>query len=449
MIRKILVANRGEIACRVFRSCAKLGIATVAVYSTADAHARHVAVADAAACIGPPPANASYLQGDKIIAVAKRLGADAIHPGYGLLSENAAFARAVVEAGLIWIGPPPHAIEIMGDKVAARQAVAAAGVPCVPGSGGTVASVADACSAAEDIGYPVMLKAAGGGGGIGMYVAHDAAELERAFATGSKQAQKFFGNASVYLEKYIASARHVEVQLLGLADGTMVAVGDRDCSAQRRHQKVVEEAPAPGLSDGERDKLHQLACRIAAAVDYRGAGTIETIFDRDSRHVYFLEMNTRLQVEHAITEMVSGVDLVAAQIAIADGRDPGLPQPIKAEGHAFELRVCAEDPVRFLPSPGAISAWREPVGDGVRVDAGYRQGDTVTPYYDSLMAKLCVWAPTRLAALDKLARAATEFHIEGLKTTLAVASRLAADARFRANTHDTSILAKLSSAATT
>ncbi|MDP3971540.1 MAG: biotin carboxylase N-terminal domain-containing protein, partial [Candidatus Nanopelagicales bacterium] len=371
MFDSLLIANRGEIARRVIRTATRLGIRTVAVYSDADAGLPFVAEADDAIRIGPPAPGESYLDAAAVLAAAKESGASAIHPGYGFLSENADFAEAVGYAGLIWVGPSPESIRSMGDKIEARNLMASAGVPVAPGSGEPVADGADALRWAERIGYPVMVKAAGGGGGIGMAPAADPDALLAAFETARSRAERFFSNGGILLERFVPAARHVEVQILGLADGRVVAVGDRDCSVQRRHQKLVEEGPATGLDEAQRDRIRQAAVLAGEAVDYRGAGTVEMLLDRERGDAWFLEMNTRLQVEHPVTEETTGLDLVEQQLLIAAGCEPTFDadNPPETAGHAIEFRVCAEDPRRFLPGPGEITEWVEPSGVGIRVDA--------------------------------------------------------------------------------
>ena len=442
MIRKLLVANRGEIACRIFATCDRLNIEKLAVYSDADTGAKHVRLSDRAARIGEGPAASSYLRSDAILEAARELEADAIHPGYGFLAENSDFARKVIAANLAWIGPDPASMDAMADKLASRRLMREAGVPIVPGSDGPVATAGEAQVEAKRIGYPVIVKASGGGGGIGMTVVDDPEALEAAFLAAKGTAQRYFDSETVYLETFVTSARHVEVQVLGLNSGHVVIVGDRDCSVQRRHQKILEEAPCPGLSAQERDLLHNAARAAAQAVDYRGAGTVEMILNLKDRRIYFLEMNTRLQVEHPITELVSGIDLVEAQIQIAQGDrlDERLADSPAPNGHALEFRVYAEDPVRFLPSPGTISEWEEPRGVGIRVDSGYGLGDVVSPYYDPLMAKLCVHASSRSAAIELLVEAKRDFHIAGPKNNLDLIEQLAKDSRFVSGQYDTAIL---------
>src|SRR3954454_3515320 len=435
----LLVANRGEIARRVLRTAARLGLRTIAVHSEADADLPFVHEASRAVLLGPPPPAESYLDADKVIEAARRTGADAIHPGYGFLAESAKFARAVVDAGLIWVGPSAEAIEAMGDKVRARNRMSAAGVPVAAGTESPVEDVEEAVAAAKDIGYPLMVKASAGGGGIGMGVARDEEELRTAFETARSRASRFFSSPAILLERYIEGARHVEVQILGLADGSVVALGERDCSVQRRHQKVAEETPSPGVTDRLRQQMLDGAVRAAQAVDYRNAGTVECLVDPAAQTYVFLEMNTRLQVEHPITELVTGVDLVEEQLRVAAGdapsRDLGAVRP---DGHALELRVYAEDPKRFLPSPGQITRWHEPAD--ARVDSGYREGNTVTPYYDPLLAKLCVWGDDREQALEKARAAVADFQIEGPKTNLPFFAELLADERFISGDYDTGLI---------
>jgi acetyl-CoA carboxylase biotin carboxylase subunit len=444
----VLVANRGEIARRVIRTVQRLGLKAVAVYSEADANLPFVKEADEAVLLGASAPAQSYLDVAKVLEAAEQSGAQAIHPGYGFLSENAGFASAVADAGLVWIGPSPEAIVAMGDKVAARNLVGDAGVPVAPGTREPLADVEAALVAARAVGYPLMVKAAGGGGGIGMSVAHDEEELATAFATAQSRAERFFGNASILLERYVTSARHVEVQILGLSDGRVVALGERDCSVQRRHQKVAEETPCPVLTPPLRARMIEAAVRAGEAVGYRGAGTVEFLLDPASLasggEFYFLEMNARLQVEHPITELVTGVDLVEQQLLAASGLPATFdPDAVVPSGHAIELRVYAEDPKRFLPSPGTITRWVEPVGPGVRVDAGYAQGDTVTPFYDPLLAKLCVHGPDRAAALELARAAVAAFEIEGLKTNLPFFTELLANEEFIAGVYDTGLIDRM------
>jgi acetyl-CoA carboxylase biotin carboxylase subunit len=417
MLGKVLVANRGEIAVRVLRACRDAGVPTVAVFSTADRGALHVRAAGEALEIGPAPARESYLAIEGILDAARRSGAGAVHPGYGFLAENAGFAEAVEAAGLIWIGPPPDAIRAMGEKTAARRAMEAAGVPVVPGTAEPLADVGAATQAARQAGYPVLLKAAAGGGGKGMRIVHDSDALAPAFAAASREALGAFGDASIYLEKYLAEARHVEIQILADRDGRTVHLGERECSLQRRHQKVVEESPAPGLDATTRERMGEVAVRAARAVGYVGAGTVEFLLAPDGSF-WFLEMNTRLQVEHPVTESVTGIDLVAAQLSIAAGEDLPLAQEdVLLRGHAIECRIAAEDPARgFLPATGRIEAYREPGGPGVRVDSGVAAGSVVSPHYDPLLLKVISHGRDRPEALARMGRALAELEVVGVAT---------------------------------
>jgi acetyl-CoA carboxylase, biotin carboxylase subunit len=440
----VLVANRGEIARRVIRTARRMGIRAVAVYSDADEDLPYVREADEAVRIGPAQPARSYLDAAAIIAAARKTGAAAVHPGYGFLAENAAFASQVLAAGLTWVGPDPDAIEQMGDKIAARNLMEQAGVPVAPGSREPAADVAAAVAEAERVGYPVMVKAAAGGGGIGMGVARDQASLSAAFETARSRAERFFGSPEILIERYIERARHVEVQILGLADGRVLALGERDCSVQRRHQKVAEETPSPGVSAGLRERMLAAAVQAGEAVGYRGAGTVECLVDAEAGSFVFLEMNTRLQVEHPVTELVTGIDLVEQQFLIAAGQPPSFGDSgVSPAGHAIELRVYAEDPVRFLPGPGKITEWEEPAGPGVRVDAGYQAGNTVTPFYDPLLAKLCVHGADREQALARARDAVAAFRIAGPKTNLAFHTDLLASPDFISGDYDTSLVGKL------
>jgi acetyl-CoA carboxylase, biotin carboxylase subunit len=441
----VLIANRGEIARRVIRTARRMGVRAVAVYSDADEGLPYVSEADEAVRIGPAAPAQSYLDAAALLEVARKTGAAAVHPGYGFLAENAGFARAVTDAGLIWIGPSPTAIDQMGDKIRARNLMAAAGVPVAPGTTDPVADADAAVAAAEEIGYPVMVKAAAGGGGIGMSAAHDADALRKAFETARTRAERFFGSPEILLERYLPRARHVEVQILGLADGRVVALGERDCSVQRRHQKVAEETPSPGISAELRAQMLAAAVRAGEAVGYRGAGTVECLVDAESGTFVFLEMNTRLQVEHPVTELVTGIDLVEQQFLIAAGEpvsfDPSA--PVLPRGHAIELRVYAEDPKRFLPSPGAITAWQEPSGPGVRVDSGYAAGTTVTPFYDPLLAKLCAHGATRDEAIARARLAVADFVVTGPKTNLPFHAELLDNAEFVSGDYDTGLIGRM------
>jgi acetyl-CoA/propionyl-CoA carboxylase, biotin carboxylase, biotin carboxyl carrier protein len=416
---KVLVANRGEIAIRVFRTLAELGIDTVAVYSEADRSALHVQVADEAYVIGPGPPAESYLVGERIVEVAVRAGAEAVHPGYGFLAENASFARAVEDAGLTWIGPPAEAIEVMGSKTAARAAMRAAGVPIVPGATDPVADVADVLRLGEELGYPLIVKAAGGGGGKGMKLVRAPTEAEGAFESARREGERYFADPAVYVERYLEDPRHVEVQVLADARGAVVHLGERDCTIQRRHQKLVEETPSPAVTPELRRRIGAIAVDAARAAGYRGAGTIEGLLTPEGDY-FFLEMNTRIQVEHTVTEAVTGLDLVREQVFIAAGEPLSFAQDdVMLRGHAIECRINAEDVTKgFLPAPGRITAYREPAGPGVRIDSGVRAGDEVSGLYDPLLAKLIVHDTDRETARRRMLRALAEFVIEGPPTLL-------------------------------
>lgn len=417
---KILVANRSEIAIRIFRTLEELGIGTVAVYSEADRGSLHVAYADEAYLIGPPPAAQSYLNVERILETARRAGAEAIHPGYGFLAENAAFARACADAGIVWIGPPPEAIEAMGSKVEARERMAAAGVPIIPGTTEPVESAEEAARlAGEEIGYPLAIKAAAGGGGKGLKVARSADEVERAFESARREGESYFADPTVYVERYLEDPRHVEVQVLADAHGNVVHLGERDCTIQRRHQKLVEETPSPAVSDELRERIGAIAVDAARAVDYRSAGTIEGLLSREGEY-FFLEMNTRIQVEHPVTELVTGYDLVREQVLIAAGEPLSFRQEdVRFSGHAIECRINAEDVAAgFLPSPGRITAYREPAGPGVRVDSGVAEGSEVSGTYDPLIAKLIVHDVDREHARRRMLRALEEFVLLGPTTLI-------------------------------
>jgi acetyl-CoA/propionyl-CoA carboxylase biotin carboxyl carrier protein len=418
MFEKVLVANRGEIAIRVMRTLQEMGIGSVGVYSEADRNAPHVRESDEAFLLGPPVPAQSYLKVDAILAVAERAGADAIHPGYGFLAENAAFAAACEEAGLAFIGPPASAIEAMGSKTRARELMSEAGVPIVPGTTAPVESIEAARAAAAEIGYPIACKAAGGGGGKGFRVAHSEAELAEAFEGASREGEKFFSDPSVYLERYLDDPRHVEVQVLADSQGTVVHLGERDCSIQRRHQKLIEEAPGPHVDAAMRERIGKIACEAAAAVGYRSAGTVEGL--QVGEEYFFLEMNTRVQVEHCVTEMVTGIDIVREQVRIAAGEPLSIPQSeVELRGHAIECRINAEAAHKnFAPAPGTIRAYREPAGPGVRVDSGVEAGSEITPLYDPLVAKLIVWDSDRDRATARMLRALDEYEIDGLPTLI-------------------------------
>ncbi len=443
--RKILIANRGEIACRVMRACRELGIATVAVYSDADRAAVHVRMADEAVALGPAPARESYLVVEKLVAAARATGADAVHPGYGFLSENADFAEAVTRAGVVFIGPPPAAIRSMGGKTSARALMQAAGVPVVPGDNGAggqgFATVEEAKAAAARIGYPVLLKAAAGGGGRGMRLVDSEANLEAALASARREAKAAFSDDAVYLEKAIVRPRHIEIQIFGDTHGHVVHLHERDCSIQRRNQKVVEEAPSPAVDDELRARMGDVAVRAARSVGYVGAGTVEMLFDSASRGFYFLEMNTRLQVEHPVTELITGVDLVRWQIAVAQGAPLPLSQDqIPRRGAAVECRIYAEDPVKFLPSPGTITSLRVPSGPGIRDDSGVTTGSVISVYYDPMISKLAAFAATREEAIDRMRRALGEYHVGGIRTNLAFHRRVMRHPAFAAGTYDTGFI---------
>ncbi len=440
-LNKVLVANRGEIAVRVIRACHELGVPTVAVYSEADREALHVRNAVEAYAIGPAPSRDSYLRADRILEVARRSGADAIHPGYGFLSENADFAQAVLDAGLVWVGPPPEAIRVMGSKTESRARMKAAGVPVVPGTTEPLRDEAEALRVAEEIGYPVMLKAAAGGGGKGMRRVDGPGELAEALRRARSEAASSFGDDAVYIEKLVIDPRHVEVQVLCDAHGGAVHLFERDCSIQRRHQKVVEETPCPVLPPETREAMTAVALRAARAVGYVGAGTVEFLLGADGSF-YFLEMNTRLQVEHPITEMVTGIDLVAAQLRIAAGEPLWFGQDdIRQVGHAIECRIYAEDAAHgWAPSPGRIEGYREPGGPWVRVDSGVYQGAEVPLHYDPMIAKLIVWGRDRDEAIRRSLRALLEYRVRGIHTTIPFFREVLADPDFRAGRYDTGFL---------
>lgn len=425
-IEKLLIANRGEIALRIHRACHEMGIKTVAVHSTADADAMHVRLADQAICIGPPAARDSYLNIPAIISAAEISGADAIHPGYGFLSENAQFAEIVEAHGLIFVGPKPEHIRVMGDKVEAKRTAGSLGLPLVPGSAGAIEDVLEAKAIARDIGYPVIIKAASGGGGRGMKVCTSEDELESLMQQAGSEAKAAFGDATVYLEKYLGDPRHIEFQIFGDGEGNAIHLGERDCSLQRRHQKVLEEAPSPVISKAERDHMGGIVRKAIADMGYRGAGTIEFLYENGE--FYFIEMNTRIQVEHPVTEMITGFDLVREQIRIAEGRPLSVAQEdLVFSGHAIECRINAEDPETFAPSPGKVQMLHVPGGMHVRVDSALYQGYNVPPYYDSMIGKLIVYGRTREGCLMRLKRALEEFVIEGMKTTIPLHQRLIAD----------------------
>jgi len=439
VFKKVLIANRGEIALRVIRACREMGIKTVAVYSEADRLSLHVKFADEAVCIGPPPSKESYLNIPRIMAAAEITNADAVHPGYGFLAENASFAEICAASGLTFIGPSPEAISAMGDKALAKETMRKAEVPVVPGSEGTISNFNDAKRIASDIGYPVMIKASAGGGGRGMRIVRDASELENAFRTASHEAETAFGNAAVYLEKYVEEPRHVEIQVMGDRHGSVVHFGERDCSIQRRHQKLVEESPSPALTPELREAMGAAAVRGAKSVKYVGAGTIEFLLDKH-KNFYFMEMNTRIQVEHPVTEEVYGVDLVKMQIEMAAGGRVKK-AALKPQWHAIECRINAEDPRHnFRPSPGKIDTLHFPGGFGVRVDTHAYDGYHIPPFYDSLVAKLIVKSKRREEAIEKAYHALDEFVVEGIHTTIPFHKKLMKDERFRSGNFDTTFI---------
>jgi acetyl-CoA carboxylase biotin carboxylase subunit len=417
MFDKVLIANRGEIALRVLRACKEIGIPTVAVHSTADADAMHVRLADESVCIGPPPAAESYLNMPRLLAACEITGADAVHPGYGFLSENARFAEILEEHSITFIGPTSEHIRIMGDKIEAKSTARRLGIPVVPGSDGAITQEAQAIRIAKDMGFPVLVKAAAGGGGRGMKVARTAQDLDIAIKTARAEAKAAFGDDSVYLEKYLERPRHIEVQVFGDGKGNAVHLGERDCSLQRRHQKVMEEAPSPALNAEARKKIGTTVAKAMQKIRYRGAGTVEFLYE--DGEFYFIEMNTRLQVEHPVTEMITGLDLVIEQIRIASGAPLTLSQDeITLSGHAIECRINAENAKTFRPSPGSITYWHPPGGLGVRVDSGAYQGYRIPPYYDSLIGKLIVHGKNRNECLMRLKRCLSEFVVEGIETTI-------------------------------
>ena len=423
MFEKVLIANRGEIALRILRACKELGIATVAVHSTADSNAMHVRLADESVCIGPPAARDSYLNIPSLLAACEITGADAVHPGYGFLSENARFAEILDAHGITFIGPTAEHIRVMGDKIAAKQTVSALGVPVVPGSDGAIESEKEAYKVAAEIGYPVLVKAAAGGGGRGMKVALTEDDLRNAMSTARAEASAAFGDDSLYMEKYLGKPRHIEVQVFGDGRGNAVHLGERDCSLQRRHQKVWEEAPSPGLNAADRKRIGATVAEAMADLGYRGAGTIEFLYENGE--FYFIEMNTRLQVEHPVTEMITGIDLAHEQLRVASGASLSVKQEdITFLGHAIECRINAENPRTFAPSPGQINYYHPPGGLGVRVDSGVYQGYSIPPYYDSLIGKLIVHGKSRNECLMRLRRALSEFVIDGIQTTIPLFSEL-------------------------
>ena len=435
MFDKVLIANRGEIALRIQRACKEFGIATVAVHSTADADAMHVKLADESVCIGPPPAAESYLNIPRLLAACEITGADAIHPGYGFLSENARFAEILEEHGITFIGPTSEHIRIMGDKIEAKETAKRLGIPVVPGSDGAVTNEAQALKVAKAMGFPVLIKAAAGGGGRGMKVARSAEDLDMALKTARAEAKAAFGDDSVYIEKYLTHPRHIEIQVFGDGKGNAIHLGERDCSLQRRHQKVLEEAPSPALNAEIRNKIGTTVARAMQKLKYRGAGTVEFLYQ--DGEFFFIEMNTRLQVEHPVTEMITGLDLVLEQIRVAAGNPLSVKQEeVTFSGHAIECRICAENPKTFRPSPGKITYWHPPGGLGVRVDSGAYQGYRIPPNYDSLIGKLIVAGKNRNECLMRLRRCLSEFVIDGIETTIPLFTELVRHPDIQNGTYD-------------
>lgn len=432
MFKKVLIANRGEIAVRILRACREMGISPVAIFSEVDVDSLHVRMADEAVCVGPAASIQSYLNIPAVIEAAKKTKSEAIHPGYGFLAENAQFARAVTEAGLIFVGPTPNAMEVMGSKITARRAAADAGVPIVPGTVEPLTSLADAKTTAEQFGYPVMLKASAGGGGKGMRLVESPTNLASSFETAKAEASAAFGDSSLYLEKAVERPRHIEIQVFADTHGSVVHLGERECSIQRRHQKVIEECPSPINDSSLRHRMGEAAKTLARAVQYTGAGTVEFLLSDTTREFYFLEMNTRLQVEHPVTELVTGLDLVREQFRVANGEPLSFKQEdVEWRGHAIECRIYAEDPDNnFFPSPGRISYLREPSGPGVRVDSGVQTHSEVSIHYDPMVAKLAIWGSTRSEAIDRLARALDEYTVTGITTTLPFFRDVVKDAEF-------------------
>ncbi len=441
--KKILIANRGEIAIRITRACRELGTASVAVFSDADRDSLHVFLADEAYHIGPSPSKESYLNYRKIIEVAKKSGADAIHPGYGFLAENPIFVRACIAAGITFIGPTPENMEAMGDKLSAKALMKKAGVPLVPGSDGGVESVAEAQRLAKIIGYPIIIKASAGGGGKGMRVVHADEELESAYRACRSEGQNYFANPTVYIEKFINDPKHIEIQVFGDTHGNVVHLFERECSVQRRHQKIIEESPSPSVPHQVRLKMGEVAVRAAQSINYVGAGTIEFIFDNQSKEFFFMEMNTRLQVEHPITELVTGYDLVKEQIWVAKGKPLSFRQAdIKQKGHAIEARICAEDPITYKPSPGVIRACRHPQGPFLRIDSYAYPGYEVPIYYDPMIAKVITWGETRQEAIARMERALSEFVLTGIKTNIVLHKTILKHPKFLDGSYTTQFIEK-------
>ncbi|MCB0725619.1 MAG: acetyl-CoA carboxylase biotin carboxylase subunit [Ignavibacteriae bacterium] len=441
-MKKILIANRGEIALRIIRTCREMGIQTVAVYSDADADSLHVRFADEAVCIGPGQSKESYLNIPRIIAAAEITNADAVHPGYGFLAENAEFSDICKESKLIFIGPDAAMINAMGNKSFAKETMRSAGVPVVPGSGGVVETVEEAKKLAEEIGVPIMIKASAGGGGKGMRIVKSLDEVEKAFQTASSEAEIAFGNGDVYIEKFVENPRHVEIQVLGDKFGNIIHLGERDCSVQRRHQKLIEESPSPIVDEDLRQRMGEAAILGAKSVNYLGAGTVEFLVDKN-KDFYFMEMNTRIQVEHPVTEEITGFDLIQAQIKVADGEEIKL-KKVKFKGHSIECRINAEDPDNgFRPSPGIVTAFHVPGGHGVRVDTHCYSGYRIPPFYDSMIGKLIVVGKDRDEAVRKMSRALDEFIIEGVKTTIPFHQKIMSNKKFLSNNYDTSFIEKM------
>ena len=443
MFRKILIANRGEIALRVIRAAREMGIATVAVHSTADSHALHVRFADESICIGPPEARKSYLNVPALISAVEVTGADAVHPGYGFLSENAEFAEVCRKNGIHFIGPPPEAIRLMGNKISARGAMAKAGLPLLPGSKGVLKDVAEAERLVDEIGFPIILKAAAGGGGRGMKIIREKSQLRQGLATGQAEAAAAFGSPDMFLERYVEEPRHIEIQIVADVHGSVIHLGERECSVQRRHQKLIEESPSPALDSGKRQRLGKLAVEAIKKVGYANVGTLEFLMDERGQF-YFMEMNTRIQVEHPVTEQVTGIDLLREQIRLAAGEKLNRSQKsVELRGHAIECRINAEDPVTFTPSPGRITGYHVPGGYGVRVDSGVYEQYLVPPFYDSLLAKLITFGDTREIALARMRRALGEFVAEGIKTNIPFQRQVIDSAAFIAGKYDTRLVEQL------
>lgn len=442
MIKKLLIANRGEIALRIIRTCREIGVKTVAVYSDADKDSLHVRFADEAVCIGAPISKESYLNIPRILSAAEITNADAIHPGYGFLAENAEFAEICIDSKLNFVGPLPNMITAMGNKSLAKDTMRAAGIPVVPGSDGVINDIEEAKEIARKIGLPIMIKASAGGGGKGMRIVREDEELENAYNTAKAEAASSFGNDDIYIEKFVDEPRHIEIQILGDKHGTILSLGERDCSVQRRHQKLIEESPSPFIDDPVREKMSRAAILGAKSVNYIGAGTIEFLVDKN-KNFYFMEMNTRIQVEHPVTEEMTGIDLIREQIRIANGEKLGK-KKIKMNGHALECRINAEDPENnFRPSPGLVTAFNQPGGIGVRVDTHCYTGYRIPPYYDSMIGKLITYAPTRNEAIKKMSRALDEFIVEGIKTTIPFHQMIMLNDKFIANDYDTGFIDSL------